>query len=90
MELPQPVINDGFGPQLKGNVTMAQIFDGEVELSLTEDQQQQQAIRQSIPDRLKREILAFKTKVNKNTPIVGSSSLQPASRIPLIIPEEPL
>ena len=68
MELPQPVVNDGFGPQLTKDVTIAQLFDGDVNLHLTEQLQQQQVVRNSIPDKLKKELLAFKTKVNEETP----------------------
>ena len=69
MELPQPVINDGFGPQLTGDVTIAQIFDGEVDLHITEHLQRQQAVRGNIPEKLKEELMAFKTKVNDDTPM---------------------
>ena len=67
-ELPLPVINDGFGPQLTGSMTMAQLFDGKTSLHLTETQQHTQAVRDNIPDKLKKELLAFKTKVTCETP----------------------
>ena len=80
LKLPQPatikmdanyrsmVINNGFGPQLRGDETIAELFDS-CTGCLTEEDRKEKAVRASLDPKLMRQIQEFNTKLSKKTPI---------------------
>ena len=59
--------NDGFGPQLSGKQTIAEIFDSEQSMHYTTEDMRQQILLEAVDPELVKEIKKFKTKVCKNT-----------------------
>ena len=64
-----PLINDGFGPQLTGKETIAELFDGDIAIHLSEKDRKKRSIITTIDPKLMEKLRAFKTKVTRNTPI---------------------
>ena len=61
-------INNGFGPQITGNESIAELFNKKG-VRLTKRDRQEKAIRASLDPKLVEQIQEFDTKINKNTPM---------------------
>ena len=62
-------LNEGFGPQLKGDKTIAQLFDDEFSVHLTQQDREDRVIVNALDPALLSEIRKFKTKLTRNTPV---------------------
>ena len=61
-------INDGFGPQPLGDMSIAQFFDDQSSILLTMQDRKEQVLWEKVDTSLKKKLTQFKTKVAKATP----------------------